>query len=226
MTEQTPSRNRLAALAILLIALAAAACTDNQQTSGRKVATLGETLPLAAPADGLIGGHQSRTETITGAGVVAIPGAEVGAYVDRFERDMRTKTAGTGIDLQRHGNELLLTIPSRIAFDGNGSTIGPSIRTTLDQVARLLAQYHQSYVDVSGYAEQTMDESAAAALSRSQAQSVADYLQARSVLAARIGAQGFGRSSAAAGRRVEIKLVPLTEADLPPPPPAAASVAQ
>jgi outer membrane protein OmpA-like peptidoglycan-associated protein len=221
MTEPTPSRTRLATLAILLIPLAAAGCTDNQQTSGRKVATLGESTPPAAPAGGLIGGHQSRTEMITSAGVAAIPAAEVSAYVDRFERDMRTKTAGTGIDLQRRGTELLLTIPSRIAFDGNGPSIGPGIRTTLDAVARLLAQYHQSYVDVSGYAPQTIDESAATALSQSQARAVASYLQARSVLAARIGTQGYGRSTAAAGGRVEIKLVPLTEADLPAPAPAA-----
>ncbi len=223
MTEPIPSRHRLAALAIVLIPLAAAGCTGDQQSSTRRPAMLGESAPHAAPAGGLIGGHQSRTETITGAGVIAIPGGEVGGYVDRFERDLRAKTAGTGIDLARRGNELVLTIPSRIAFDGNGPAIGPSVRTTLDAVARLIAQYHQSYVDVSGYAEQTMDEPGANALSQSQAQSIANYLQTRGVLAARIGTQGYGRSPAAGARRVEVKLVPLTEAELPPPPPAAAN---
>jgi outer membrane protein OmpA-like peptidoglycan-associated protein len=172
------------------------------------------------PAGGLIGGHDSRTSMITGAGVIPITSAEVGGYVDRFERAMRAKTAGTGIDLARRGNELLLTMPARIAFAGNGPAIAPTIRTTLDAVARTLAQYHQSYVDVSGFAEQALDEGTANALSQSQAQAVANYVQARGVLAARIGTQGYGRSAAATGRRVEIKLVPLTEADLPPPPPA------
>jgi outer membrane protein OmpA-like peptidoglycan-associated protein len=225
MTEPNPSQSRLLIVALLLIPLALTACTETQQTGGRRIATLAEGAPRAVPAGGLIGGHDSRTRMITGAGVTPIASADVGGYVDRFERDMRVKTAGTGIDLQRSGNDLLLTIPSRIAFEGNGSVIGPGIRTTLDQVARLLAQYRQSFVDLSGYAEPTMDESAAIALSQGQAQAIANYLQLRGVLAARVGVQGYGRSPLAAGRRVEIKLVPLTEADLPPPP-AASSVAR
>ena len=73
-------------------------------------------------------------------------------------------------------------------------------------------------VDVSGFAEQALDEGTANALSQSQAQAVANYLQGRGVVAARIGIQGYGRSANAGVRRVEIKLVPLTEADLKPPP--------
>jgi outer membrane protein OmpA-like peptidoglycan-associated protein len=218
MTEHIPPRNRLAALAILLIPLAMTACNGDQQSSKGRPAVLSESTPRALPAGGLIGGHDSRTQKITGAGVMVIPNAEATGYVDRFERDLRARTAGTGIDLTRRGNDLLLAIPSRFAFDGNGPTTAPGIRTTLDAVARLLAQYRQSYVDVSGFAEQTLDDQAASALSQSQAQSIATYLQNRGVLAARVGTQGFGRSAAAAGRRVEIKLVPLTEADLPPPP--------
>jgi outer membrane protein OmpA-like peptidoglycan-associated protein len=208
---------------MLLIPLAATACNGDQQSSRARPATLSANTPAALPAGGLIGGHESRTQMITGAGLLPIANAEAGAYVDRVERDLRAKTAGTGIDLARRGNELLLTIPARIAFDGNGPAIAPTIRTTLDAVARMLAQYRQSYVDVSGFAETSLDDGAANALSQAQAQAVADYVQARGVLAARIGMQGYGRNAAAPGRRVEVKLVPLTEADLPPPPPAPAS---
>lgn len=220
MTEPTLPRHRLATVAILLVPLALAACNGDQQSGRRRPATVSAIPPRAGPAGGLIGGHDDRTRMLTGAGIVPIASAEAGGYVDRFERDLRAKTAGTGIDFVRRGNELLLTVPARIAFDGNGPAIAPTMRTTLDAVARLLAQYHQSFVDVSGFAEQTLDDQAANGLSQSQAQALASYLQMRGVLAARIGAQGFGRSTAAAGRRVEIKLVPLTEADLPPPPPA------
>ena len=220
MTEPTSPHNRLAALAILMLPLAAAACNGDQQSSKRRPATLAESTPRAAPAGGLIGGHDSRTQMITGAGVVPMPTLEVGGYIDRLERDLRAKTAGTGIDFARRGNELILTIPSRTAFAGNGPAIAPTIRTTLDAVTRLLAQYHRSYVDVSGFSEQSLDDATANALSQSQAQSVANYLQARGVLAARIGMQGYGRSATPQGRRIEIKLVPLSEADLPPPPPA------
>jgi outer membrane protein OmpA-like peptidoglycan-associated protein len=214
MTDPTFSRRRLAALAIMLIPLATAACTGDQQ--GRRPATPSQSAPRTAPAGGLIGGHDSRTRALASAGVAPVAGIQGGAYVDRLETDLKARTAGTGIDLARRGNEVILTIPSRIAFDGNGASIAPGIRTTLDAVARLLAQYHQSFVDVSGFAEQSLDDQTANSISQSQAQALANYLQLRSVLAARIGAQGFGRSTTAAGRRVEIKLVPFTYADLPP----------
>jgi outer membrane protein OmpA-like peptidoglycan-associated protein len=211
MTNSRRPKNRLA---ILLIPLAAASCAGDQQGGGRRPATPSTTAPRAAPAGGLIGGHDNRTRSITGAGVVPLPAAEAGGYLDRFERDLRMKTAGTGIDLARRDASLLLTIPARIAFDGNSATIAPTIRTTLDAIARVLAQYHQSYVDVAGFTGQVADEGAATAISQGQAQSVASYLQLRGVLAARIGTQGYG--AAGANGRVEIKLVPLTEADLPP----------
>jgi outer membrane protein OmpA-like peptidoglycan-associated protein len=220
MTDPNPSRRRLAALAIMLIPLATAACTGDQQ--GRRPATPSQSAPRAAPAGGLIGGHDSRSRAMANAGVAPIGGAQASGYVDRLENDLEAKTAGTGIDLARRGNEVILTIPSRIAFGGNGAAIAPGLRTTLDAVARLLAQYHQSFVDVSGFADQSLDDQAADALSQSQAQALAAYLQLRSVRAARIGAQGFGRSTAAAGGRVEIKLVPFTDADLPAAAPNAA----
>jgi outer membrane protein OmpA-like peptidoglycan-associated protein len=219
MTDPILPRNRVPALAMLLIPIALTACNGDQQSGKRRPMTPSAIAPRAAPAGGLIGGHDSRTRAITGAGVVPMPSAEVAGFVDRLERELRAKTAGTGIDLARRGNELLLAIPSRTAFGGNGPGIAPTMRTTLDAVARLIAQYHRSYVDISGFAEPALDDATASALSQSQAQSIANYLQMRGVLAARIGAQGFGRNAAGQGRRVEIKLVPLSEADLPPPPP-------
>lgn len=217
MTEPNRPHNRLAILAILLIPLAAAGCNGDQQSGRARPAAPGATAPRALPADGLIGGHDNRTRMITGAGIAAIPNAEIAGYADRFERDLRAKTAGTGIDLARRGDALLLTIPSRVAFDGNGPGIAPTMRTTLDAVARMLVQYRQSFVDLSGFAEPGLDDATANALSQSQAQALADYLQIRGVLTARVGAEGFGRGTGA--RRIEIKLAPLTEADLPPAPP-------
>src|SRR5690349_13327297 len=115
MTEPSLSRNRFAALSILLIPLAAAACNGDQQSSRRRPATLSASAPRAAAASGLIGGHDNRTRLMTGAGVVPIANADVADYLDRFERDLRAKTAGTGIDFVRRDNALLVTIPSRIA---------------------------------------------------------------------------------------------------------------
>ena len=61
-------------------------------------------------------------------------------------------------------------------------------------------------------------------LSQNRAQAVADYLSSRGVAPARIRAQGFGKTrpvasnateeGRAANRRVEIKIVPVTQDDV------------
>src|SRR3546814_14785367 len=45
----------------------------------------------------LVGGRHDRTEKIIGAGIGGLAGAGVGAYMDKQERDLRAKTAGTDV---------------------------------------------------------------------------------------------------------------------------------
>lgn len=100
----------------------------------------------------------------------------------------------------------------------------PQFRQTLDQVADILSQYKQTYIDVYGHTDSTGSDSYNQALSERRAVAVADYLASRGVQPARIGTRGFGKSQPiasndtdagrAANRRVEIKIVPICEGDL------------
>src|SRR3546814_83673 len=54
----------------------------------------------------LIGGKNSRTEEIVGAGIGAVAGAGAGYYMDQQEKKLRERTAGTGIDVERQGDQL------------------------------------------------------------------------------------------------------------------------
>ncbi|HTG37945.1 OmpA family protein [Sphingomonas sp.] len=172
----------------------------------------------------IVGGRRDRTEKILGAGIGALAGAGVGAYMDRQERELRQQTAGTGIDVVRQGDELVLDMPSGITFDFDSTAIRPQFRQTLDQVADTLSRYDQTYVDVYGHTDSVGSDAYNQGLSERRASAVADYLVTRGVQSARLGTRGFGETQPVApndseegraeNRRVEIKLVPITQNDL------------
>ncbi|MGK6320788.1 OmpA family protein [Sphingomonas sp. DT-204] len=210
-----------AALASLTLA---SACVTDPETGERRPAKAG--LGAAVGAVGgyllgdLVGGRRDRTEKIVGAGIGAIAGAGVGAYMDNQERELRRRTAGTDVQVIRQGDDLVLNMPSGITFAYDSANIQPQFRGTLDQVADVLRQYDRTYVDVYGHTDSTGSDSYNMGLSERRATSVADYLASHGVQPARIGTRGFGESQPvasndtedgrAANRRVEIKIVPVT----------------
>ena len=208
--------------------IATAGCTTDPVTGEQRISKaaiggIGGALGGYLLGD-LVGGRRDRTEKIVGAGIGGIAGAGIGAYMDKQERDLRARTAGTDVQVIRQGDDLLLNIPSGINFAYNSATVQPQFQRTLDQVAGVLGEYNRTYVDVYGHTDSTGSDSYNQALSERRAVAVADYLASRGVQPARIGTRGFGKSQPiasndtdagrAANRRVEIKIVPIREGDL------------
>lgn len=205
--------------------LGTAACTTDPTTGKQRIsnAAVGAALgaALGAGTGALVGGKRNRTEAIVGAGIGAIAGGAIGAYMDKQERELRERTAGTGVDVVRQGDEILLNIPSGVTFATNSYAIQPQFQQTLNQVAQTLASYDQTYVDVYGHTDSTGNDGINIPLSQNRAQAVSSYLASRGVNSARIGTQGFGASQPIASnatpegrqqnRRVEIKIVPVTD---------------
>ncbi len=172
----------------------------------------------------LVGGRRDRTEKILGAGIGGLAGAGIGAYMDRQERDLRARTAGTDVQVIRRGDDLVLNMPSGITFGYDSATVQPQFRPTLDQVATVLAEYNQTYIDVYGHTDSTGSAAYNQGLSERRAAAVAGYLSTQGVQSARIGTRGFGltqpiasnetEDGRAANRRVEIKIVPIEQGDL------------
>lgn len=172
----------------------------------------------------LVGGRRDRTEKILGAGIGALAGAGIGAYMDRQEQELRRRTAGTDVEVIRQGDDLVLSMPSGITFATNQASVQPQFRPTLDRVADVLREYRQTYVDVYGHTDSTGSDAYNLDLSERRATAVADYLAGRGVETARLATRGFGETQPiannesedgkAANRRVEIKLVPVTQGNL------------
>ena len=221
----------MTALALSTAVLATAACTTDPYTGQQRVSRTAIGAAVGALGGYLlgdvVGGRHDRTERILGAGIGAVAGGAVGNYMDRQERDLRRQTAGTGVDVIRQGDDLLLRMPSGITFDYDRSDIKPEFRATLDEVAQTLNAYNQTFIDVLGHTDSTGSYEYNQGLSERRARSVADYLSARGVSPARMATRGYGETAPiyqpddtemkrAANRRVEIKIVPVREQDLRP----------
>lgn len=172
---------------------------------------------------GLIGGKTGR---IIGAGIGGVAGAAVGYTMDKQIKELKEQTAGSGIDVTEadNGSAILVNLPDGVTFDVASYSLKPGFRTTLDQVADSLIKYPNSLIDVYGHTDSTGSDTYNQTLSENRARTVAAYLQSRGVPAARIRSQGFGETMPVAdntteagrmkNRRVEIKIVPVTQEDV------------
>lgn len=198
--------------------------TGKQRISKAAIGGIGGALGGYLLGD-LVGGRNDRTEKILGAGIGAVAGAGVGYYMDQQEKKLRERTAGTGIDVERQGDQLVLNMPGDVTFDLNSAVVKSQFRGALDSVASTLSEYPSTYIDVYGHTNSQGSETYNQGLSERRAASVADYLAGRGVNRARMATMGYGETQLKCApertqadyqcnRRVEIRIAPVTQADV------------
>ena len=214
-------------LALVAGTLALSGCVTDPDTGQTRISRTGGGAAAGAGAGALLGallgGRNNRAEVLIGSGIGAIAGGAVGGYMDKQERELRARTANTGIEVVRNGDEIDLRLPSGISFDFNSAAVKPEFRPVLDQVAQTLASYQSTFVDISGHTDSIGSDAVNQRLSEQRAKAVADYLGYRGVNSARMATRGFGKAypiasntteqGRADNRRVEIKLSPVTQQD-------------
>ncbi|NOU04090.1 MAG: OmpA family protein [Novosphingobium sp.] len=207
--------------------LATSACVTDPNTGEKKASrtAIGGVGGAVAGAllGGLIGGKTGR---IIGAGIGGVAGGVVGYKMDQQIKELKEQTSGSGVDVTETdgGKAILVNLPDGVTFDVGSSTLKPEFRATLDKVAESLIQYPNSLIDVYGHTDSTGSDSFNQTLSESRARTVANYLISKGVPAARVRSQGFGETmpvttndtadGRAKNRRVEIKIVPITQEDV------------
>lgn len=208
--------------------LTTTACVTDPETGDRRMSKAGAGALIGAGSGGLLGailgGRNNRTETIVGAGIGAIAGAGIGNYMDRQEKKLREQTAGTGIEVERVGDDLLLKMPAAITFDFNSAALKPAFRPEVDKVAATLREFPSTFVDVMGHTDNVGSAEVNQRLSEQRAQTVAQVLISSGVQSQRIATYGYGfnvpvasndtEAGRAQNRRVEIRLSPVTENDV------------
>lgn len=159
-----------------------------------------------------------RRVAIVNAGIMPVAYADAPAYIDRQYVVLQNDLRGTGVEVIKRNNQIVLEMPADVTFAFDKHDIQPRFYGVLNAVSRTLGKYPATYVDVNGHTDAIGSYTYNQRLSEQRADAVADYLADRSVNGARMHVQGFGKtepiasnatiSGRAANRRVEIILTP------------------
>jgi outer membrane protein OmpA-like peptidoglycan-associated protein len=193
---------------------------ESQTSNATKGALIGAGAGVVA---GLISGDDAverRQHALIGAGIGALAGGSVGYYMDREEAKLRAELDGTGVSVNRIGDNITLNMPGNVTFATNSANLSADFYSVLDSVSKVLNEFDKTVIEVAGHTDSTGSEAYNQSLSEQRAGSVAQYLASRQVSSQRMITVGMGElrpvadnstdAGRQANRRVELTLVPLT----------------
>lgn len=193
-------------------------CTVNPYTGEKQVSKAASIGGVSAAVCGALGSRKNRETALKYAAICGLAGAGVGVYMDTQEAKLRQELEGTGVRVERNGDQLKLIMPGNITFASGRAEIQSNFYAVLDSVAKVLAEFDDTDLLVGGHTDSTGKMDTNMDLSRRRAQSVADYLGSRGVMRERLSARGYGpnmpvadnntEAGKQANRRVELDLVP------------------
>ena len=221
--------NKVAATSVLSLVtatlLASCATYTGQTSDPNDPNRTGRGAAIGAVAGAVLGAAtgdnatERRQRATVGAALGAATGAGIGAYQDRQEARLRQQMAGTGVEVERQGNNIMLNMPSGITFDFDRYDLKPEFRPVLDNLASTLNEYYQTRIEIVGHTDSKGSDAYNQTLSQNRANSVANYLGGRGVASNRMIVSGAGETRPVASndteagraqnRRVEITLVPV-----------------
>jgi len=162
-------------------------------------------------------GTRNKRILAAAAGGGAIGGG-IGYYMDSQEAELRRKLRGSGVSVERVGNNVNLIMPGNITFGSGRAAIASDFYEVLDSVAIVLKEYDKTLVVVAGHTDSDGAASYNQTLSEERANSVSGYLKSQGVNKIRLEPVGFGETqplvantsvaNKAQNRRVEITLLP------------------
>lgn len=208
-----------------VLAIAVSGCATMDPYSGEKK-TSNATKGVAAGAilGAVVGAATSSKNdrekgVLTGAAAGAAVGGGAGYYMDRQEKVLRDRLQGTGVQIQRDGDNIQLIMPGNITFATGKSDIRSDFYSVLDSVATILKEFKDTRINVSGHTDNTGGADLNQMLSEQRASSVKSYLIDGKVSSGRVNAVGYSyrypiasnstSQGREANRRVELQLEPL-----------------
>jgi outer membrane protein OmpA-like peptidoglycan-associated protein len=203
-------RKSVGILLVVVLLLGTIGCASNQA----KGTTIGAT--TGAVVGGLIGKKAGNTVlgAIIGAVVGGAAGAYIGNYMDKQAEEMRRDLAGATVTREREG--ILITFDSGLLFDTGKATLKDASKENLTNLAKILNKYEDTNILLEGHTDSDGSEEFNLQLSRSRANSVANYLQSLGVNPTRFTIMGYGESQPIASnetvegkqmnRRVEVAI--------------------
>ncbi len=206
----------------ILVAIAATlslgACATNDIHAGTSAGRL--TASSLAEASG-----GSQVRVVLEPDSVGLPPVSVAEYMNRQEAALRRELEGTGVKVERTGDEILLTLPGNITFATGNADIRSDFFDVLTSVSKVLSEYDRTLIRITGHTDSIGGDKINVPLSERRADSIAAYLRAQKISSNRISAYGYAARYPVASndtpagreqnRRVEILITP-TEAGMAP----------
>lgn len=211
-------------LATALVCSLAACSTTDPYTGEKKTNNASTGAVIGAVAGAAVGVASASKKdrgkgALTGAVAGGAIGGGVGYYMDKQEAELRQQLQGSGVQVQRDGDNINLIMPGNITFETSKHNIRSQFYDVLNSVATVLNEFNKTAVNIGGHTDSTGSDEFNQLLSERRAQSVRDYLGERKVVYSRMKATGYGprypiaSNSSSTGReqnrRVEIQLSPL-----------------
>ena len=206
-------------LATLVVATTLVGCqTLDPYTQQTKTSNATQGAGIGALAGAVLGAAVSKGNrgegALIGAAVGGAVGGGIGYYMDQQEMLLRQELEGTGVRVERVGDEIRLVMPGNITFATDSDRIAGNFYPVLDSVAKVLLKFDKTVINVDGYTDSTGSFEYNQALSERRSQSVSNYLTQVGVDRLRINSRGFGErnpiasndseAGRSANRRVEI----------------------
>ena len=206
-------------LSTLVVAVTLAGCqTLDPYTQQSKTSNATQGAGIGALAGAVLGAAVSKGNrgegALIGAAVGGAVGGGIGYYMDQQEMMLRQELEGTGVRVERVGDEIRLVMPGNITFATDSDRIAGNFYPVLDSVAKVLLKFDKTAINVDGYTDSTGSFEYNQSLSERRSMSVSNYLSQVGVDRLRISSRGFGErnpiasndseAGRAANRRVEI----------------------
>ena len=137
--------------------------------------------------------------------------------MDNQEKQLREELVGTGVQVRRtEAGQIDLIMPGNITFDVSSAAVQASFKPTLASVARVLSEYDDTLVTISGHTDSSGSNEYNQLLSEQRASAVANIILESGIVFERVAAVGYGENQPIAdngtangraeNRRVEITL--------------------
>lgn len=209
-------------IAGLAIVVAVSGCqTIDPYTGETKTGNAATGAGIGAIAGAVLGAAVSsksdrKKGLLTGALVGGAVGGGVGYYMDQQEAVLRQELQGSGVQVERNGDNIRLIMPGNITFQTGSHDLENDFRPVLGSVAKVLKKFDKTQLQIDGYTDSQGSFEYNQSLSERRAGSVEQFFNSVGVARARLQSKGWGErysiadnataQGRAQNRRVELNI--------------------